>query len=255
LFAVCLGVMIILAGTGTGFAADQLVIATEGAYPPFNYIDPDGNIKGFDVEIADALCKQMGMDYKLVVQEWDGMIPGLLAKKYDVIVASMSITEKRKKAVNFTGHYYRVPARFVARKGAGIDISKTGLKGKKVGVQRASTYANYLDGVYKDIVEVAYYDKVENHNLDLLSSRLDVVLAQAIFMSKWLELPEAKDYEFIGEPVWDREYIGEGAGIAVRKQDEQLQKKLNDALNAIVANGTHKRIADKYFAFDVYGYE
>ena len=146
LFALCLGIVIMLTVSGTGFAADQLVIATEGAYPPFNYIDPDGNIKGFDVEIADALCKQMGMAYKLVVQEWDGMIPGLLAKKYDVIVASMSITEKRKKAVNFTGHYYRVPARFVARKGAGFDVSKIGLKGKKIGVQRASTYANYLNG-------------------------------------------------------------------------------------------------------------
>jgi lysine-arginine-ornithine-binding protein len=253
--ALFLGVLFLLVGAGSGFAADPIVIATEGAYPPFNYIDPNGNLKGFDVDIADALCKQMGVPYKMVVQEWDGMIPGLLAKKYAVIVASMSITEERKKAVNFTGHYYRVPARFVARKGAGLEISKTGLKGKRIGVQRASTYANYLNGVYKDVVDIVYYDTVENHNLDLLSGRLDAVLAQAIFMGKWLETPEAKDFEIIGEAIWDREYIGEGAGIAVRKQDGELLEKLNQALTAIVANGTHKRIADKYFSFDVYDYE
>ena len=160
-----------------------------------------------------------------------------------------------KKAVNFTDHYYRVPARFVARKGAGFDISKTGLKGKRIGVQRASTYANYLNGVYKNIVDIVYYDTVENHNLDLLSGRLDAVLAQAIFMGKWLETPDAKEFEIVGPPIWDREYIGEGAGITVRKQNQQLLEKLNRALRAIVADGTHKRIADKYFSFDVYDYK
>ena len=247
--------LVFVVTSGVGYAADKLVIATEGAYPPFNFIAPDGSLKGFDVDIADALCKAMGVDYTLVVQEWDGMIPGLLAKKYDVIVASMSITEERKKAVSFAGPYYQVPARFVARKGSGLEISKTGLKGKRVGVQRASTYANYLNGEYRGIVDIVYYDTVENHNLDLLSGRLDAVLAQAIFMGKWLETPSAKDFEVVGEPVWDVKYIGEGAGIAVRKQDTQLRDKIDQALKTIVANGTHKRIADSYFSFNVYDYE
>ena len=247
--------LVLVAVSSLGFAADKLVIATEGAYPPFNFVAPDGSLKGFDVDIAEALCKEMGVDFKLVVQEWDGMIPGLLAKKYDVIVASMSITEERKKAVSFTGHYYQVPARFVSKKGSGIEISKTGLKGKRIGVQRASTYANYLNGEYSGIVDIIYYDTVENHNLDLLSGRLDAVLAQAIFMGKWLETPDAKDCEVVGAPVTDVKYIGEGAGIAVRKQDIQLRDRLDQALKAIVANGTHKRIADKYFKFDVYDYK
>jgi len=255
LLTVCLGIIIFLTGFEIGFAADKLVIATEGAYPPFNYVDPDGNLKGFDVEIADALCQQMEISCKMIVQEWDGMIPGLLAKKYDVIVASMSITAERKKAVNFTGHYYRVPARFVARKGAGLEISKTGLKGKRVGVQRATTYANYLNGVFKDVVDVVYYASVENHNLDLITGRVDIVLAQAIFMNKWLESPEAKDFEVVGEPIWNQKYIGEGAGIAMHKQNSKLLAQFNKALQEIVANGTHKRIADKYFSFDVYDYK
>ncbi len=114
--AVLLAVIIVLMAGGVCAAREKLVIATEGAYPPFNYIDPNGKLKGFDVDIADALCKAMGVDYELIVQDWDGMIPGLLAKKYDVIVASMSITDKRKKAVNFTKPYYQAPCRFVTLK-------------------------------------------------------------------------------------------------------------------------------------------
>lgn len=254
MLAVCLGVMIFLASGTIGFTADKLVIATEGAYPPFNYVDPDGNLKGFDVEIADVLCKQIGVSYKMVVQAWDGMIPGLIAKKYDVIVASMSITEERKKAVNFSDYYYHVPARFVTRKGNGLQISKTGLKGKRIGVQRASTYANYLNGVYKDVVDIVYYASVEDHNLDLLAGRIDAVLGQAVFMSEWLETPEAKDFEIVGEPIEDKSYLGIGAGITFRKEDTELRDKFNKALREILANGTHKRIADKYFSFDVYAY-
>jgi len=239
---------------GIGQAADKLVIATEGAYPPFNFIDPQGKLKGFDVDIAEALCQVMGADCKLMVQDWDGMIPGLLAKKFDVIVASMSITEKRKEAVNFTKPYYQAPCRFVTLKGSGLEISAEGLKGKNIGVQRATTYANYLLGKYKDVVNIKYYDTVENHNLDLAAGRLDAVLAQAIFMSEYLKKPEAKNLEFAGPMIWEKEYIGEGAGIAVRKEDTELLKKLDEALAKIIADGTHKKLASKYFSFDIYPY-
>jgi lysine-arginine-ornithine-binding protein len=249
-----LAVVFILLASGGGMAGEKLRIATEGAYPPFNYIGPDGKLAGSDVDIANALCEAMGAECELMAQDWDGMIPGLLAKKYDLIVASMSITEKRKKAVNFTKPYYQAPAQFVTLKGSGLSISKEGLKGKKIGVQRATTYANYLESVYADTVKIVYYDTVENHNLDLAAGRLDAVLAQAIYMGGVLKKPEGKNFEFVGQMIWDPKYIGVGAGIAVRKQDSELLKKVDEALAKIIADGTHKKIFQKYFDFDLYKY-
>ena len=247
-------VFILVAGSTVG-AGEKLRIATEGAYPPFNYITPDGKLEGSDVDVANALCEVMGADCELMAQDWDGMIPGLLAKKYDMIVASMSITEKRKKAVNFTQPYYQAPAQFVTRKDMDLVVSKEGLKGKKVGVQRATTYANYLEKVYAGTVEIVYYDTVDNHNLDLAAGRVDAVLAQAIFMGGVLKKPEGKNFKFVGEMIWDPEYIGVGAGIAVRKQDNELLEKVDAALAKIIADGTHKKIFQKYFDFNLYNYE
>jgi len=246
--------LIVLLACGVGLAADKLRIATEGAYPPFNFVGPDGKLDGFDVDIAKALCQVMGADCELIAQDWDGIIPGLLAKKYDVIVASMSITEKRKKAVSFTKFYYRAPAQFISKKGSGFAVTPEGLKGKKVGVQRATTFAKYLEDKFGQYVEVKYYDTVDNHNLDLVAGRLDAVLAQKILMSKWLEKPEGKDFEFVGPAFDDVKYLGEGAGIAVRKDDTELLQKLDAALAQIVKDGTHKKISRKYFAFDIYPY-
>ncbi len=244
---------IVLAGAAVQ-AGGKVRVAIEAAYFPFNYLDPQNNLKGFDVDIAKAICQAMQADCEFVVQDWDGMIPGLLAKKYDTIISSMSITDKRREAVNFTKPYYQVPARYVAVKGSNLVISKEGMKGKKVGVQRATTYANYLEATYGNSIEIKYYDTVDNHNLDLAAGRLDAVMAQAYFMGKWLEAPEGKGFEFIGEPVTDVKYIGEGAGIAVRKEDIALLQQLDEALKKIIADGTHKKLARSYFSFDIYTY-
>ena len=247
-------VAFIMLTSGVGMAGEKLRIATEGAYPPFNFIGPDGKLAGSDVDVANALCEAMGAECELMAQDWDGMIPGLLAKKYDLIVASMSITEKRKKAVNFSNPYYQAPAQFVTLKVSGLTTSKAGLKGKKIGVQRATTYANYLESVHGNSIEIVYYDTVENHNLDLTAGRLDAVLAQAIYMGGVLKKPEGKNFEFVGEMIWDQKYIGVGAGIAIRKQDTDLLKQVDAALAKIIANGTHKTIFQKYFKFDLYKY-
>jgi polar amino acid transport system substrate-binding protein len=252
---VILAIVVSMSVGGLCEAKDKYKIATEGAYKPFNYILPDGTLAGFDVDIAKALCRQMGADCELVVQEWDGMIPGLLAKKFDFIVASMSITPERKKAVDFTDFYYEEAGLFVAKKGANLTFTKAGLKGKKIGVQRATTWANYLESTYGDAVEIKFYDTVENHNLDLLSGRLDLALANGIYMSDWVKTPEAKDFEITGAPVRDTKFIGEGCGITVRKGDTELRDKLNAALKAIIADGTHKKLSDKYFSTDIYPYK
>ncbi|MFW5900013.1 MAG: ABC transporter substrate-binding protein, partial [Desulfovermiculus sp.] len=235
---------------------DKVRIGTEGAYPPFNYIDQEGNLKGFDVEIAKALCDAADMECEFVIQDWDGMIPGLLAKKYDAIIASMSITEERKQKVDFTDKYYQTPARFVKHKDDDIEISKQGLKDKSVGVQRATVSANFIDDNFGDTVKVKPYATQEEANMDLVSGRLDLVFADAVVLLEgFLNTEDGEDYEYVGPGYTDEEWFGEGIGIAVRKKDDELRKKLNKAIQTIREDGTYQKINEKYFDFDVYGDE
>ena len=149
-------------------------IGTEGAYPPFNSIDSEGNLVGFDIDIAKALCEAADFDCEFVIQDWDGIIPGLLAKKYDAIVASMSITPERAEVVDFTNKYYNTPAKFVAAEGAGFDISPEGLAGKSIGVQRATIHENFLRDNFPDL-DISVYAAQDEANLDLVNGRVDLV--------------------------------------------------------------------------------
>jgi len=230
-------------------------IATEGAFAPFNYKDTNGELQGFDVDIAKALCTKAKFDCTIVAQDWDGIIPGLLAKKYDAIIASMSITEERKKTIDFTDKYYQTPARFVARKGSGTEISEAGLKGKTIGVQRATINADLIRETYGNVLTIKEYDTQDNANLDLIAGRVDLVLADAVVLQKGLlDKPEGKDLEFVG-PIPRGSIVDEGAGIGIRKGDTKLKDAFNAAIKAIRADGTYKKINDKYFSFDVYGPE
>lgn len=232
----------------------KIRIGVEGAYPPFSEVGPDGKLKGFDIDIAYALCAKIGAECELVMQDWDGMIPALLAKKFDAIVASMSITEERKKRVDFTDKYYQTPARFVRKKGSGIEITKEGLKGKRIGVQRATIHDNYLTDNYGDTVEIVRYGTQDEANLDMLAGRVDLLLADSIaLLDGFLKTEKGKDFEFVGPELRDKKWFGEGAGIAVRKEDQDLKRLLNEAIKAIRADGTYDAIAKKYFDFDIYG--
>ena len=233
---------------GAGQAGDKVRMATEGAYPPFNLIDASGQLKGFDVDIANALCAAMNAECTLVAQDWDGIIPALLAKKYDAIVASMSITPERRKKVSFTNKYYETPVRFVTKKGSGLQISKQGLKGKVFGAQRMTTGGDYAEQTYGDVAEVKLYDTYDNALLDLVNGRLDAVAADAIPLAEWLQKPDGMSFEFVGDPV----KVDEGIGIAVRLEDTELLAKLNKALAQILADGTYQKINAKYFPFSIY---
>ncbi len=231
---------------GSAQAAEKLRIGTEGAYPPFNQIDQNNNVIGFDIDIAAALCNQMQVECEFITQDWDGIIPGLLAKKYDAIVASMSITPERQEAVAFTDPYYSNKLRWVAPINSTIDPAN--LKGKSVGAQRATVSAIYLEDNLKDDVQIKLYDTQENAYLDLESGRTDVVLADMLPTYEWLQKGASERFQFIGEPV----NINDSIGIAVRKDDTELLKRLNDALAAIVADGTYEKINAKYFPFSIY---
>ncbi|RJG13054.1 amino acid ABC transporter [Pseudomonas cavernicola] len=233
-------------GTGA-VAADKLKIGTEGAYPPFNLIDASGQVVGFDVEIAQALCAKMKVECDVVTSDWDGIIPALNAKKFDFLAASMSITDERKQAVDFTAPYYTNKLQFIAPKGSDFKTDKPSLKGKVIGAQRATIAGTWLEDNMADVVDIKLYDTQENAYLDLTSGRVDGVLADKFVNWEWLKSDAGKGFEFKGEPVFENDKIG----IAVRKGDP-LREKLNTALKEIVADGTYKKINDKYFPFSIY---
>ncbi len=238
---------------GGAMAGEKVRIGTEGAYPPFNWIDSGGKLQGFDIDIADALCAAAELDCEFVVQDWDGIIPGLIAKKYDAIIASMSITPKRAEVVDFTGKYYNTPAKFVAAKDAGFDMSPAALAGKAVGVQRSTTHEDFLRKHFPD-VEIRAYATQDEANADLVSGRLDLVMANSVALDEgFLSTEEGACCAFIGGNYNDPEIHGVGAGIAIRKGEGHLVEAFNKALAAIRADGTYQKINAKYFDFDVYG--
>jgi len=246
--------LVALVGVAEAKEWTKVRIGVEGAYPPFSSTTPDGQLVGFDIDIANALCAEMKVECTLVQQDWDGIIPALLARKYDAIIASMSITDERKQKVDFTNKYYQTPARFVAKKGAGIEVSKEGLKGKKVGVQRATIHDSFLTDNFGDTVEIVRYGTQDEANLDLVAGRVDLLLADSIALSDGLlKTDKGADFEFVGPPYADPKWFGEGAGIALRKGETELKAMFDQAIDAIRANGTYDQIARKYFDFDVYG--
>lgn len=238
-------------------AKKKVTIATEGAYAPFNFVDANGKLQGFDVDIANALCEKMQAECTIVAQDWDGIIPGLLAKKYDAIVASMSITEERKQKVDFTQKYYNTPARFIAKKGSGIDPEKKEtMQGKTIGVQVSTIHENFAKKNWGDVAEIKSYDTQDNANLDLANGRLDLVMADSVALDEgFLKTDLGKEFEFVGPGYNDPVIHGEGAGIAVRKEDTELRDALNKAIAEIRKDGTYQKIQSKYFTYDVYGSE
>jgi len=254
LLAIVIVALLCAAGNVQAKEWKEVRIGTEGAYPPFNYTTPEGELAGFDVDIAKALCKAMGAKCIIVQQDWDGIIPGLLAKKYDAVIASMSITEDRKKSVAFAGKYYQTPAKFIIKKGALKEFSKEAIKGKTVGVQRATIHDSYLTDNYGSNVEIKRYGTQDEAYLDLTAGRVDLLLADSVALDEgFLKKPEGKDYEFTGPDLTDAKWFGEGAGIAIRKENGDLVKLFNKAIKDIRADGTYKKIQDKYFTFDVFG--
>ena len=257
---IAIAVIALVCAAGTVQAKDwKLVrIGVEGAYPPFSYTTADGKLEGFDIDIAKALGKAMGVEVKLIPQDWDGIIPALLARKYDAIIASMSITEERKKKVAFTNKYYQTPAKFIIKKGSLKEFTREQVAeataGKKIGVQRATIHDNFVtEQGAKDAVIKRYATQDEAY-MDLAAGRVDMLLADSVAMSEgFLKKPEGQDYQFIGPDLVEIKYFGEGAGIACRKKDKDLVEMFNKAIVQIRADGTYKKIQDKYFDFNVYG--
>ena len=232
----------------------DLKVAIDPTYEPFTFKTADGKPTGFDVDIANALCEEIKRKCVFVEQGWDSMIPGLMARKYDAIISSMSITEERLKQVDFSDKYYSTPSRILLKK----DINFTNpasIKGKKIGVLKASTQEKYALGELKTAgVEVISYDAQDQVYLDIKAGRLDGSVADVLeVQGGFLNKPGAEGYQLVGPALFNPKYFGTGIGVALRKGQGPLKEQINAAIKTIRTNGKYKSINDKYFKFDVYG--
>ena len=251
-------IITILAGTAAAlsmsaqlaFADLKIGIAAE-AYPPFAEKAADGTWKGWEVDMIGAVCAAMNEKCEIVPVAWDGIIPALLAKKMDVIMASMSITEERQKTIAFSDKYYNTPAVIVAPKGSSISGDAASVKGKIVGVQVSTIHANYVEKHFGD-AEAKSYNTFDEHNQDLVAGRVDAVVGDSLAMTPFLSSDAGKGFEIKAE-LNDVAVFGPGVGGGMRKEDTDLAAKLNAAIKQVREDGTYDEISKKYFSFDIYG--
>ena len=231
----------------------KVVIGTEGAYPPFNYIDASGELKGFDVDIAKALCAEMKVECTFVTQDWDGMIPALQNGNFDALIASMSITPEREEQIAFTNKYYQTPPAIAVPKDSDItETTAEALDGKVIGVQASTTHAQAAESYFPD-ADIRGYPTAEEYKLDIESGRVDAVVDDVVVLNEWLDSDAGACCKLLGTLRADPEIYGKGIGIGLRKGDDKLKSMFNDAITAIRDNGTYETVQSKYFDFDVYG--
>jgi polar amino acid transport system substrate-binding protein len=239
-----------LAATGIAAAKDWTTvrIGTEGAYAPFNFIDSNNELQGFDVDIAKAVCEKMKVECTYVAQDWDGIIPALTAGKYDAIFASMSITDERKQVIDFSRPYYNTPSAFFTSKDSGLADSKPEtLAGKSLGAQSSTIQANHLEENYSD-TDIKLYPSQEEVNLDLASGRIDALFVDKLVGEEWVKTADGACCAVLGEDI----QVGGGVGAGVRQEDTDLRDMISKAIEEIKADGTYEKINAKYFPFSIW---
>lgn len=227
-----------------------LKIASEGSYPPFSYTDSNNTLKGFDVEISYALCKKMNVECTIVTQDFEGMIPGLLAKKYDAIIASVALTEERLQKIDFTDPYYDTELAIIVTKNSEIkEVSAKAFKGKNLGVQSNTTQSAYAEDHYaSEGINIKLYPTTIEVNRDLLNRRVEGIIVDKLQALNWLK-NEGKDCcKLLGTLEKTKFPIA----IAIRQNNNDLKSQFNKALKDIRSDGTYDKIVKKYFTSDIY---
>jgi len=240
-------------------SAETLRVGMECTYAPFNYRTADGELTGYDVDVAKGVGGILNADLEFVCQKWDGMIPALLANKFDLIVASMSITEKRRKKIDFSGPYRISVGRLVGRKkgdfnlfNADGSVNASGFKGVKVGLERATTYDNWFMAKVPD-AEILRYDNNESMYLDLKNGRTDVIMTNPMKAHlRFLSKEDGAGYEFVSPAIDEVEYFGVGVGIGLRKGNDALLGRINSALKQLTDDGSLEKYALKIFPFAIH---
>lgn len=242
----------------TSVTAKPLRIGTECTYPPFTYRDANGNIEGFDVDIAREVAKRLDREPEFVCNPFASSIPALQARKFDILFTAISVTEERMKTVRFSVPYRSATGSFVGEASSDIKLfnddgtpNSSALKGKVVGLQRSSTYDRYVSENFPD-ADIRRYDTVNNLVLDLKAGRADVIIASSLSLwSALFENQEDGKYKYISPEIDKPEYFGVGVAAAMRKNDAKLQEQVNVALESMYADGTFKAINLKYWSFTV----
>jgi polar amino acid transport system substrate-binding protein len=242
------------AGAGMAQAQQVKVGFSPEAYPPFYAQDASGNWGGWEVEIINAICDAEKLECVLTPIPWDGLIPALTGKKIDAIMNSMSITDERKKTIDFSDKYYNTPTAVIGAKDAKFDATPEGLKGKIVGVQVSTTHAAYAKKHFTEAAEIKEYQTQDEANQDLVAGRIDATQADSIALDAFLKTDTGKACcDLKGYVAPDDEVLGPGVGAGLRKDDAELKGKINAGIKAIRDNGKYAEITKKYFDFDVYG--
>ncbi|WP_434525322.1 arginine ABC transporter substrate-binding protein [Photorhabdus asymbiotica] len=239
LFVTLLGTVTLSA---TAMEKETIRFATEATYPPFEFIDANNQIQGFDIDLANALCTKINATCTFTNQSFDSLIPSLKFRRFDALAAGIDITPERQKQVDFTDTYYDNSAIFIAIKGKISSVAE--LKGKQVGIQNGTTHQKYLTEQQKEIKTVPY-DSYQNAILDLKNGRLDAIFGDTAAINEWLKKND--NLETVGNKITDPNYFGIGLGFAVRKDNKALQNKLNKALTDIKQDGTYDIIYKKWF--------
>jgi histidine transport system substrate-binding protein len=241
----------------SAYAKDWSVIrlGTDASYPPFESKNASGQLVGFDVDLANELCKRMNVKCVWVPTEFDSMIPALKAKKFDAVMSAYSITPAREAQIAFSERLYSTPTRLVARKGSPLQPTVDSLKGKTIGVEQGSIQETFAKAEWapKGVNVVSYADQDQVY-ADLISGRLDAALQDAVQADVgFLKASRGAGFAFAGAPLTSTEAAGNGVGIGLRKEDADLKAKLDNAFNDLVKDGTFKKLEAKYFDYDLRG--
>jgi lysine/arginine/ornithine transport system substrate-binding protein len=234
---------------------EVLRLGVEPGYAPFEMKNPSGELTGFDIDLGKEICARIKMECRWVETDFDGLIPSLKAKKIDAILSSMSITPQRMEEIAFSDKLYGTPARLVASNGVEADPTAVSLAGKRVGVFQGTTAETYAKAEWAEHgVDVVTYQNQDLIYADLVNGRLDLAFQDAVAASEgFLKGPVGDRFHFTGPEVNDAKFFGVGAGIGLRKEDQQLKTAINGALESMMSDGTYKTIAARYFDFDIYG--
>jgi histidine transport system substrate-binding protein len=241
---------------GGAFAKDwkTVRIGVDASYPPFESTAPSGDIVGFDVDLTKEVCKRINAKCVWIPQDLDGIIPALKAKKFDVIVSSLTITDKRREQIDFSDKLYDAPARMIAPAGSPLRPTVESLKGKRVGVEQGSTQETFAKTHWEPQgVTIVPYQNQDQVYADLGSGRLDAALQDELQADYgFLRTARGKGFAWAGPDVKDPKTLGDGTAMGLRKEDADLKEKINQALAAMHKDGTYDRLSHRYFSFSIY---